>query len=59
MSTEHIHMESISFQATLMKNNQITIPIETREYANVSAGDTLNLVIIGMKPSGNVSRGEK
>jgi len=49
MNANHICMEGISFQAKVLGTNQITIPVETRDFADVEAGDTLNVVIVGIK----------
>ena len=38
-------MEKISFQATIVGNNQITVPIETREFLQVGVGDILDIDI--------------
>jgi len=43
-------MEMIRFQATVVSNNQITIPAETREFLNLNIGDTMDLSVLGIKP---------
>lgn len=42
-------MEIIRFQATVISNNQITIPSETRAFLGLEIGDLMDMAVLGVK----------